>query len=375
MNFNKVLAMTVFTTSLFTSTVLAANIGVANNTVNVRTEPTTSAQIASSLNIGDEVQITGFKDNFFMINQNDTPYYVYSDFIDFQEADGVVTGDGVYIRTAPSMDADTCGILSRGSIVNVTGKTGNWYQLESDGTYSYINKDYITGEYIDRVGEPVANTTAPNTTDNTSISSYYKVTASGGLNLRETADSSSNVVAVIPEGFVVSGLETVNGFTKVNYNGQLGYASADFLTKTDKDTYIKSMSTSNTGAQIADWAQQYIGTPYSYGGTSLTGGVDCSGFVYSVYRENPYFKTTLNRTAAGQYQNGTHVSKSELQPGDLVFFDTSGVNDYNITHAGIYIGNSQFVHASSGAASSVTISSLNDSYYSPRYVGGTRIIN
>ncbi len=375
MNFNKFLAMTVFATSFFTSTVFAANIGVANNTVNVRTAPSTSSPISSSLNVGDEVQITGFKDGFYMINQNNVPYYVYSDFIDFSEADGVVTGDGVYVRTAPSMDADTCGILSRGSIVNVTGQTGNWYQLEADGVYSYINKDYITGEYVEQVGEPVSAPAPSTSVSNTGLSSYYQVNASGGLNLRESADPNSKVIAVIPNNFVVSGLETVNGFTKVNYNGQIGYASADFLTKTDEATYVAAMSQSNTGTKIVEWAKQYIGTPYSYGGTNLNSGVDCSGFVYSVFKQNPYYNVTLNRTAAGQYQNGTHVSKSELQPGDLVFFDTSGSNNNDITHSGIYMGDGQFIHASSGSAQSVTISNLNDSYYAPRYVGGTRVIN
>ncbi len=375
MRVKKILVSTVVATTLFSNTVLAANIGVANNTVNVRESSSTSSNIVTSLNIGDEVSIEGLTNDFYAINQNGTTNYVYSDFIDFKEADGVVTGEGVFIRTAPSIDADTSGILSHGTIVNVTGQTGDWYQLEANGTYSYINKNYIAGEYVDRVSEPVENVSTSTNAETTAVSSYYKVNASGGLNLRESADNSSNVIAVIPNGFVVSGLETVNGFTKVNYNGQIGYASADFLSLTDRDTYVESISYSNSGSQISSWAQQYIGTPYSYGGTNLTGGVDCSGFVYSVFKQNPYFNTTLNRTAAGQYSNGTHVAKSELQPGDLVFFDTSGANNNDITHSGIYIGNGDFIHASSGSARSVTISNLNDGYYLPRYVGGTRVIN
>ncbi len=375
MRIKKVLVSTVVASTLFSSTVFGANIGVANNTVNVREGSSTSSNIVTSLNIGDQVSIEGLTNDFYAISQNGTTNYVYSDFIDFKEADGIVTGEGVFIRTAPSMDAETSGILSHGTIVNVTGQTDDWYQLESNGSYSYINKDYIAGEYVSRVGDPVENVSTSSNAETTAVSSYYKVTASGGLNLRDSADNSGSVIGVIPNGFVVSGLETVNGFTKVNYNGQIGYASADFLSLTDKDTYVESISYSNNGSQITNWAQQFIGTPYSYGGTSLNSGVDCSGFVYSVFKENPYFNTTLNRTAAGQYLNGTHVSKSELQPGDLVFFDTSGSNNYDITHSGIYIGNGDFIHASSGSARSVTISNLNEGYYLPRYVGATRVIN
>ena len=101
-------------------------------------------------------------------------------------------------------------------------------------------------------------------------------------------------------------------------------------------------------------------------GASGPNSFDCSGFAQYVYKQYGYY---LNRTADAQAYNGWYVSKSELEPGDLVFFNTSG---NGIGHVGIYIGNDQFVHAST-SRTGVIISSLNQSYYVSRYVTARRI--
>ena len=98
-------------------------------------------------------------------------------------------------------------------------------------------------------------------------------------------------------------------------------------------------SYSSTGSSIVDFATQYVGNPYVYGGTSLTGGADCSGFVQTVFSN---FGISLPRTAAEQSYGGTEVSMSDLQPGDLLFYNGSG----GIGHVTIYMGNGQVVHAS-----------------------------
>ena len=84
---------------------------------------------------------------------------------------------------------------------------------------------------------------------------------------------------------------------------------------------------------------QFVGNPYRYGGTSLTNGADCSGFVQSVYK---HFGYSLSRTAAAQAGNGRSVSLSELQPGDLIFYNNGG----GIGHVAIYTGGGMIVHAS-----------------------------
>ena len=104
------------------------------------------------------------------------------------------------------------------------------------------------------------------------------------------------------------------------------------------------MPVSATGNTIADAAQKYIGTPYVWGGESASeGGMDCSGFVYNALKDAGY---NVDRTTAQGYRSyGTSVSKSDMKPGDLVFF---GKNN-NASHIGIYIGNGQMIHSSGGS--------------------------
>ena len=92
-----------------------------------------------------------------------------------------------------------------------------------------------------------------------------------------------------------------------------------------------------TGQQIADYAVQFVGNPYVWGGTSLTNGADCSGFVYRIYNN---FGIEIPRV--GHSSVGTKVSYSELQPGDIIMYG----DGYSVTHEGLYIGNGQIVHAS-----------------------------
>ena len=105
---------------------------------------------------------------------------------------------------------------------------------------------------------------------------------------------------------------------------------------------IKASATGNT---IADAAQKYIGTPYVWGGESVSeGGMDCSGFVYNALKDAGY---DVGRTTAQGYRSyGNTVSKSDMQPGDLIFF---GKNNNDASHIGIYIGNGQMIHSSGGS--------------------------
>lgn len=119
-----------------------------------------------------------------------------------------------------------------------------------------------------------------------------------------------------------------------------------------------------SATDLVNTAKNYIGTPYRWGGTT-TSGIDCSAFTQVVFKKTG---KALPRTTGQQYQSGKAVSKSNLTTGDLVFFNTSG---RGVSHVGIYIGASKFIHASTSKG--VTISSLNDPYYwKSRYVGAKR---
>ena len=140
-------------------------------------------------------------------------------------------------------------------------------------------------------------------------------------------------------------------------------------TKKKQEVKAKSMpsdTSTNTdlASQVINYALQFVGNPYVYGGNSLTSGTDCSGFTSLVFK---HFGITLNRTAAGQYSNGTAVSRANLQPGDLVMFGKSGIN-----HVAIYAGGGMIVHAANSSRG-VTTDTINSGYYNNNYVGARRI--
>jgi cell wall-associated NlpC family hydrolase len=127
-----------------------------------------------------------------------------------------------------------------------------------------------------------------------------------------------------------------------------------------------SAATAYSADDLNSISSKYIGVRYAYGGTSSK-GFDCSGYVRQVFKELGI--TSLDRTSAGMYQQGTAVQKSDLQPGDLVFFTTMG---NRVSHVGIYIGSGKFIHASTSKG--VIKTSLNDPYYwGKKYVGAKRV--
>lgn len=148
-------------------------------------------------------------------------------------------------------------------------------------------------------------------------------------------------------GLVVDGIAGPKTFAALNNPVK----SASFGTKTN-------VKVSN----IILTAKSYLGVPYVYGG-STPKGFDCSGYIQYVFNQHGI---SLPRTVAQMWNYGKSVSS--LQVGDLVFFNTSGSG---VSHAGIYIGNNQFIHA--GSSTGVTIASLNNSYWKPRYLGAKRV--
>ena len=150
---------------------------------------------------------------------------------------------------------------------------------------------------------------------------------------------------------------------EINYWGISAFVHSDYISVTNPASRAGGDRTK--GQRAADIARQYLGTPYVYGGSSPS-GFDCSGLTSYTYRQ---MGVSLNRTAASQANQGTYVAKSDLQPGDLVFFNTSG----GISHVGIYTGNGNMVH-SPRPGKSVEIVSINSGYYAQRYVTARRVV-
>lgn len=144
-------------------------------------------------------------------------------------------------------------------------------------------------------------------------------------------------------------------------------------TKTEETFDSKSDSSSTvvngSGSDIAAYAMQFVGVPYAYGGSSPS-GFDCSGFTRYVFS---HFGVALPHGATPQLNSGVEVSRDNLQPGDLVFFQGTYATSSAASHCGIYIGDGQFIHSASSGNRGITISSLNDSYYSRHYLTARRV--
>lgn len=189
------------------------------------------------------------------------------------------------------------------------------------------------------------------------------VTCSGGLNLRSEPNTSSEVLAILYKGAKAEFLGEFDGWYKVSYNSKVGYLSAEFCSVVEVDP----TQADGVRGEIINYAQQFMGCPYVYGGSGPE-VFDCSGFTMYVFDKFGY---SLPHSAISQYQGGVDISKSELRPGDLVFF--SNYSTDWIGHVGIYIGGGEFVHASSSYG--VIISDMDSAWYSSHYVCSCRIIN
>ena len=269
---------------------------------------------------------------------------------------GTVNADALRLRQSASTDSTILATASKGDSVIILENAGNnWYKVDYKSVQGYMSGEYLT----------VA------TTADAAIG-YGKVSAGGStLNMRSGAGTSYGVVSSLPDGTIVEIVGINNGWYKIQYGGKTGYVSSDYMV-TVKDS-VGSRSTAETasssaiGDQIVAYAKQFLGVPYVYGGNGPN-CFDCSGFTKYVYA---HFGVTLNRTATDQLANGTSVSKSQLQPGDLVFFRANTTKP--VSHVGIYIGNGQFIHASTNTYS-VQIDRLDTGYYAGVYAYGRHIL-
>ena len=263
-------------------------------------------------------------------------------------ATGTVNAGGSTLRMRAESNTGSTILknLDHGTQVEVlTAVENGWYQIAHEGTTGYVSGDYLTVDAAEAAALPVEE-----------LPTYVRITTSA-LNVRSGPGTEYEKVGQLGMGTVAEAVATLDGW----YQLESGYISAEYAQEIDP-------SQMGQGQAIADFALQFVGYPYVYGGSSPS-GFDCSGFTSYVYKQFGY---SINRTASAQLDNGYAVSMSELQPGDLVMFK-KGSTSKRATHVGIYIGNNQFVHASTSSVG-VIISSMSEAYYTTGFVGGRRLV-
>lgn len=275
--------------------------------------------------------------------------------IELKTGIGIVETNGLRLRAKPNTDADILANASYGDNVVIIREVDGWYLVDYNLQIGYMSAEYITFK------------------EKENVELGYGVVEDASVNLRDTPSSDGELLAQLSTGETAYIIGLNCGWYKVQYEGQTGYIRSDLLALTEPPIYNSTSYVGeapvveSVGQQIVNYAYNFLGCPYVWGGTS-TSGFDCSGFTQYVYAQMGY---SIKRTAQQQFNsNGYEVTN--LQAGDLVFFSNS-CSTGNVTHVGIYIGGNQFIHAAN-SGSGVKITDLSDDFYAVRYVGARRIV-
>lgn len=200
------------------------------------------------------------------------------------------------------------------------------------------------------------------------MSEKIKIVNTDNLNFRNGPSTDYKIIQSLPKNTQVEIVMQLNEWTLVRYKDTLGFVYSKYLN--DKTTEISKINTSISADKIIQYAKSLLGKKYVWADEGPN-TFDCSGFTWYVYKN--IAKISLPRSSKEQGAYGTYINKENLQPADLVFFDTVGAKDNVISHVGIYMGNNQFIHASSGQGK-VVISQLDSNYYSKAFVNGRRVL-
>lgn len=259
-----------------------------------------------------------------------------------------VESGNLNVRAEASTSGKVVGKMPKDSaceIIELNKETG-WAYISSGEVEGYVSAEFLlTGADAKLRANELVRTVV--------------IADSDGLRVRDEANTESAVLTQILKGEEMEYVETLDGWFKVSIDGAEGYVSSEYAhveenlkTAVTLSELLYGMGVSDVRVELCEYAKQFVGNPYVWGGTSLTNGADCSGFVLSVYKK---FGVSLPHYSGSQATSGTKISYSEIQPGDLIFYaDSSGT----INHVAIYIGNDQVVHASS-PKSGIKISKYN----------------
>ena len=377
--FNKTVLLAAAAAACLSSTALADDVigtgVVEGQALRLRSEASMEASIIAHLDIETEVDVYEDLGDWFRIGWDGNTGYVSADYLTFtpdsasgstvssdpapqrslsvDNSDGVITGIGVNFRTEPSTDGSIIESLPLNSAITVIEALDNgWCKVSRNGETGYVKSDYVAVNGIPLI-DPVGIITG-------SI-----------VNLRSGPSTESSIITKLASGTTVDLFSLEDEWYSVSYKGKLGFVSADYIRIGSAPESIDAAAPSSIGSSVVETAKKYLGTPYSYGGASSR-GFDCSGFTMYVFSQHGY---SLPHSATSQWNAcSVSVSKSDLQPGDLVFFNDPARNAGKAcSHVGIYVGDNQFIHSSSSRSGGVIISSLGENYYSTYYKGAKRV--
>ena len=261
------------------------------------------------------------------------------------------------IRAAAAEDGKLVGKLPKNAACEGLDSDDTWAHIKSGKVEGYVSLEFLlTGIPAKRRAEELATTMARVTTDS--------------LKVRAEANTESEVITLVPNGEELEVADVEGDWVRVYLDDEEVFVSAEYVevsselgTAITMTELLYGQGVSDVRVDLCQYAKEFLGNPYVWGGTSLTKGADCSGYVLSIFKK---YGVNLPHSSVAQAGSGTTIQVSEAQPGDLIFYG----NGKSINHVAIYIGGGQVIHASN-PKTGIRISNV--SYRSP--VKAVRILH
>ena len=418
---------------LFILTNIKYSLGVTGKitaeTIRIRAEATTDSKIIEIGNAGEKVDIVGLEGDWYKVSFKGKTGYIYKDYL---TPDGEVTpsdqtnentsdatqspetstipettpsetptqttndkamelGNVVNKETSayllPNFTSTKIEKVNKDQEIKLITTMANWAKIEINQKEAWIPKTFLmkevsvettkpTEQQPEETTETQPETQQPEQTTQPAVSKAAYISSNASAHFRSGPSTSSQSLGKLPKNTKITITGEENGWYKVSYNGKEGYISKSLVTEGEPPATTSSRSqeeprnttpaTQASSSNVVQVAESYAGSRYVSGGSSPS-GFDCSGFTQYVYGK---CGVTLSRTSYTQATQGTAVSKSELQPGDLLLFHYYGSS--SIGHVGIYVGNGKFIHAANSNRG-VVYDSIESGYYADNYAGARRL--
>lgn len=423
--------LTIFGTTVFGSTGKVYN---TSQGLVLRGDASKSGAPLDTIAEGTQVEIIEKNGEWYKVNANGKEGYLFAEFVKVNEEEEQIvnteeslteTADEVFdsevisdeagdseknttkketkLYLVPVITASVIETIPENTQIHVEDILNNWAYVSYNNVKGWVRTYNIKAETVETNTKPEdeeptteeeqapteqEQTTQTKPEEDTNVSFRKGYINSDSVNVRKEPNTSSEIVTTLILNTGVTITAQTDEWYKIVYGDYMGYIYKPLISEkptatsrsseprtpqqestieTAPQEVAQSNETSSSGNNIVEFAKKYLGYSYVYGGTTPGGGFDCSGFVYYVFNSCGY---NISRSCSAQAQTGKAVSKAELQPGDIVFFNNT--SNGSIGHVGIYIGGGKMIHAANPKRGVVT-DTINSGYYNTYYYSARRI--